>query len=296
METNLPNKTPNLVWLIPSFHGDIRLEKEGPKRTLLRAYQLTATEEKAMEQLRSRAVSPKRLAKPWAKDSAFLPLTNSAYRTSDGVTIHLEAPIEDVQKLLAKALKPQRSLLTAVKFSDGKIEEVHSFQTPEGAQAVIPEKPKEEPQPAVAVTVATPVKGCPMPDFQEADVRASRVLETFLNGDQIADYRKTGSFVTVGADSGHRYLVCNRERPNFMRAHLGGRQLYDLEKKHPICIHDWAVPPAEEMLALHLHLTLPGWEGKIMTLPEIENEEATRTVAQYQAQVRQALNAPIRRN
>jgi hypothetical protein len=296
METNLPNRTPNLVWLIPSFHGDIRLEKEGPKKTLLRAYQLTASEEKAMAQLRSRAVSPKRLAKPWAKESDFLPLTNSAYRSSDGVTIHLEAPVEDVHKLITKVLKPERSLLTAVKFSNGMIEEVRSFPSPDGPKAIIAEKPNEEPQPVVATTVATPVKGCPMPDFQEADVRASRVLETFLNDDQIADYRKTGSFITIGADSGHRYLVCNRERPNFMRAHLGGRQLYDMEKKHPICIHDWAVPPAEEMLALHLHLTLPGWEGKILTLPEIDNEQATRTHEQYQAQIRQALNAPIRRN
>jgi hypothetical protein len=251
---------PNLVWLIPSYHGDIRLEKEGPKKTLLRAHELTASEGKAMELLRSRATSQKRLGKPWAKDTDFLPLTNAAYRTSSGVTIHLDAKIEDVQSVIAKALKPERKLLTAVRFTDGRVEEVHSN--------IIADKPEGKPQPAVATTVAAPVKGCPMPDFPQADVLASRVLEAFLKPDQIDDYRKTGSFVTVGADSGHRYLVCNRERPNFMKQYLGGRQLFDLEANLPICVHDWAVPPPEEMLALHLFLSLPGQEMKLLSLPE----------------------------
>jgi hypothetical protein len=221
-----------------------------------------------MESLRSRAVSPRTLRKPWAKPADFLPLTNSAYRTTDGVTIHLEAKIEDVGKLISKALKPERKLLTALCFTNGKIEEVHSVKTQEGSQVVIPEKPKGEPQPAVVTTVAAPVIGCPMPAFQEADIRASRVLEAFLLPDQIEDYRKTGCFITTGADSGHRYMVCNRERPNFMQAHLGGRQLWDMEERRPICIHDWSVPPPEEMLALHLCLSVHGWESKIRSLPE----------------------------
>ena len=224
-------------------------------------------------------MSPKRLrGKPWAKASDFLPLTNAAYRSSDGVTIHLKAPIEDVQKILAKALKPERTLLTAVKFSDGQIEEVHAVPTPEGPREVIAEKPPEAPQPVVATTVARPVNGCPMPDFPEADIRASKVLETFLSPGQIADYRKTGSFITTGADSGHRYLICNRERPTFMGRYLDGRQLYNLETKQPICVHDWAVPPPEEMLALHLCLSLPGREVELLHLPEVDLEEALRDV------------------
>jgi hypothetical protein len=274
-----PQQSPNLLWLIPSFHGDISLEMEGKDKTLLRVYQLTAAEEKAMELLRSRAVSPKRLqGKPWAKSADFLALTNSAYRTNEGVTVHLKAPIADVKKILAKALKPERTLLTAVKFSNGHIEEVHAVKTQEGVKEVIPEKPKEEPQPVVATTVARPVNGCPMPNFPEADVRASRVLETFLNPDQIADYRKTGSFITVGADTAHRYLICNRERPNFMNKYLGGRQLYDMEDKRPICVHDWAVPPPEEMLALHLCLSMPGREVELLHLPEVRPEDAFRDV------------------
>jgi hypothetical protein len=109
-----------------------------------------------------------------------------------------------------------------------------------------------------------------MPNFPEADIRASRVLEMFLDPDQIKDYRQKGAFVVQGADTGHRYLVANRERPHFMLQHTFGRQLMDLETRTAICVHDWAVPPPEEMLALKLCLTLPGHEMELLQLPEID--------------------------
>lgn len=227
-----------------------------------------------MEAVRSRAVSTK-LRRKWASEQDFLPLINSAYRSSDGVTVHLNAKIEDVQKIVARALKPERKLLTAVRFTDGRVEEVHSNIIPETSRAIAVQ---EKPAPAVATTVAAPVRGCPMPNFPEADVRASRVLEAFLNQGQIEDYRKTGSFLTTGADSGHRYLVCNRERPNRMKSHLGGRQLFDMDTNHAICVHDWSVPPPEEMLALHLCLSLPGREAELLKLPEIDAEQAMADV------------------
>ena len=194
--------------------------------------------------------------------------------------ITLNAPIEEVQKFLVKALKPERKVLTAVRFSDGRVEEVHSnlVTTTTALAKVEPEKPAKPEKPAVATTVARPVNGCPMPNFPEADIRASRVLETFLSPEQIDDYRKTGAFITVGADSGHRYMICNRESPNFMGKYLGGRQLFDMETKNPICVHDWAVPPPEEMLALHLCLSLPNHEAELLSLPEIDEELAMADV------------------
>lgn len=279
----LIDRIPNLVMLIPTFHGDIKLEKKGKEKTLLRAFQLSASEEKAMESLRTRAVST-RLRRKWASAADFLPLTNSAYRGPNGVQVTLAAPIEEVTKFLAKALKPERKLLQAVKFSDGRVEEIHSnIVTKEEEPSKAIEKPKEtkpakEEKPAVATTVARPVNGCPMPDFPEADIRASRVLETFLTTEQIADYRTSGCFVTIGADSGHRYLVGSRERPSLLQRKLGGRQLFDLEEKRAICVHDWSVPPPEEMLALHLCLTLPGHETELLSLPEIEEELALADV------------------
>lgn len=218
--------------------------------------------------LRVRAVKSTLTSKPWAEDKDFLMLGNAAYRSKEGLTIQLAAKIADVQEVLAKGLKPQRKLLTAVRFTDGKIEETRQVQDADAKVVELPVREPEKPQPVAAVTVAKPVVGCPMPVFQEADVRASRVLEAFLDEDQIKDYRKLGAFVTVGVDSGHRYLVANRERPNMLKK-CGGRQLYDLEEDRALCIHDWSVPPPEEMLALHLLLSIPGQEQYIRTLPEI---------------------------
>lgn len=265
--------TQNLVWLIPSFHGDIRLESQG-ERTILHAYELTAWEEKAMEVLRKRALGEGFFRKPWAKQSSFLPLTNAAYRMKDGVTVELEAKIADVEKVLSKALRPERQLVKAVRYTDGTVKEIQTYRTPANPPE-LPEKPKAEmikvePKPKTATTVARPVNGCPMPDFPEADIRASRVLEAFLSPEQIEDYRKTGAFMTIGADTGRRYMVCNRERPALMAAQLMNRQLFDVDLNHPLCVHDWAVPPPEEMLALHLCLSLPGRESELLLLPEID--------------------------
>lgn len=283
----LIEEIPNLVMLIPSFHGDIKLDKKG-KKTVLRAFQLTASEEKAMESLRTRAVSTK-LRRKWASEADFLPLTNSAYRGPNGVTVTLDAPIEEVTKFLARALKPNRKLLQAVKFADGRVEELHSnmaakdddappISTKKAKEEPKDEPKKEDPPKATGTTVARPVNGCPMPDFPEADIRASRVLETFLSPDQIADYRSSGCFISVGADSGHRYLIGSRERPSILQQKLGGRQLYDLEEQRSLCVHDWSVPPAEEMLGIHLCITLPGHEQELLSLPEIEEELAMADV------------------
>lgn len=263
-------QTQPLKWFLPTFHGDIQLERVEAKVTTVRVFELTPTEEQAMERLRAKAVKKTLNGKQWASDKDFEPISSAQYRTKHGITIRLAAKIEDVQSVLAKALKPERKLLTAVKFTNGHIEEVHSIPSKEGPYRtpVIPEKTiVDEATPVAAATVAKPTVGCPMPEFPEADIRASRVLETFLDADQIKDYRSQGAFITVGADSGHRYLVANRERPNMLKK-CGGRQLYDLEENRPLCIHDWSVPPPEEMLALHLLLTLKGNEEYIRRLPE----------------------------
>jgi len=52
-----------------------------------------------------------------------------------------------------------------------------------------------------------------------------------------------------------------------MLKQCNGRQLYDLEEKRALCVHDWDLPPAEEMLALHLCLSLPGQEKYVRSLP-----------------------------
>ena len=117
----------------------------------------------------------------------------------------------------------------------------------------------------VAVTVAAPRIGCPTPLWPEADMRANRVLEAFLTPDQLVDYRRHGAFVAVGADTGRRYVITNRERPG-MAQHFEFRSIYDVDGDRPLCVHDWDVPPPEEMLALKLCVELPGREYHIRRL------------------------------
>ena len=289
-------------WYLPSFHGDIQLEKTGAMETQLRVFELTDTEEKALAILRRRATKMPFSGKPWADEKEFLPASSAMYRTKSGLVITLRAPIEDVEKVLSKALNVQkRKLLSVVKFSDGSMEKIvrrdedppkmgigggpAPYRENDAAKdekddeeviegELLPDyakdkanKDRKEREAKAAATVKKPAVGCPMPDFPEADIRASRVLEAFLNDAQIADYRKYGAFMSVGRDTGHRYIVANRETPQALKK-CQGRQLFDVEENRPLCVHDWSVPPPEEMLAIHLCLSIPGYEHYVRTLPE----------------------------
>ena len=123
-------------------------------------------------------------------------------------------------------------------------------------------------KPVVAATVARPVLGCPAPDFDDAEVRATRVLSRFLDDDQLADFRAHQQFVVVGADTGHRYILTSRH----CRSRLAERTrtLYDLDENIPLCVHDWEVPAAEELLGLLLHLQIPGSETYVRRIPDRE--------------------------
>jgi len=235
-----------------------------------------------MENLRHKALSTRWGKSQWCDERDFLPITHATYRTTEGITLILRASIEDVQEALAKSLKPRRSLLTAVRFANGRIEEATENRSEDGtprigivgasgtgggpAGADLQEYWNDI-HPDRAATVATPMVGCPMPEFIEAEVRSSYVLEQFLTPDQIEDYRRFGCFVSLGRDTGRRYMVIHRERPAMLKKY-GGRQLFDLDADHALCVHDWEVPPPEEMLALHLCLQIPGREKYIRSLPD----------------------------
>lgn len=237
----------NLRWYVPSFHGDLLLEAKGPNETSLRAFGLTGPEKKGLETLQAKAIKS-----GWGTLDAFEVLISG---DAEERTIVLAAPIDAVQKVLVKALKPGKKIIDAVRFADGRVEEKSSMALAEhrGAKA--------------AVSVAAPTIGCPMPDFAEVDARATRVLEAFLDPKQVEDYRQHGAFVSVGASTGHKYLVANRTRKNaILRA--GGRQLFDLDEQRALCVHDWSCPAPEEALALHLCVSLPGHEQRVRLLPE----------------------------
>ena len=300
-----------ILWYLPTFYGDIRLESPGEATTTLIYEKLSPSEAEAMLSLRERAVRPKWGRRPWASITDFpIPSEQGSGK------IKLDAPIEDVQKLLSKALKPGRVLVTAVRFAGGAIEEKREAslapyrkegETTEPASGPTPPTPTPEElaaaaalvstTPTKAVTVAAPVRGCPPPDFENADIRATRVLEAFLMDDQLEDFRRYGQFVSLGHETGHRYLITSRNARERL-AKAGGRSLYDLDQPRAewggniirrldaggalvddadrqdhgfgraFCVHDWTVPASEEMLALHLFLTMPGREHYLRDIPD----------------------------
>ena len=280
------------IWYLPTFHGDIRLEAK-ERSTILIANELTPTEMAAMRELRKRAISPPPFRRPWATAVDFPALDTEFYRTGREQRVELKTSIATVQAFLAPKLKPGRALLGAVRFSDGEVREIFKtepkkvetyrqtagelppakdddeviegvFEEPEPkAKKTKPakEKPAEK-EPAAAATVAAPVLGCPAPDFPQADVRANRVLDAFLTEQQRQDWKSRGQIVTVGADTGHRYMLTSRERRDMLER-FGGRSLFDLDAQIPVCTHDWDVPAAEEILALLLFVSLPTREKHV---------------------------------
>lgn len=161
----------------------------------------------------------------------------------------LDVKLDVVRKLLTKALKPERQLIDIVSFKDGAIEEV--TRTRFDAEPASPEPDK-------GVTIAKPTLGCPEPRLARAELRAREVLFAFLTPEQQEDFTKRNAFVSVGGASGHRYMVTSRHARDELA--VSRRQLYDLDERRPYCVHDYSVPAAEEMLALHLMLQLPEHE------------------------------------
>jgi len=245
-----------LTWYLPSLHGDIRLESLGKEKTKLTLFGLSPQEKVAMTALIREAEKDRVLHGPWLPAMSHLLDLDSIKEQS----VDLRAKISQVQKVLTKHLKPKREQVSVVRFASGKMVEM-TEQVIEQIEA-LPESspsPKPDPKPAlVAATVAEPFRGCPAPDFDPAEVRAQAVMRAFLTPEQIEDFETDGAFVSVGADTGHRYVVTSRLARTQLQKYT--RSLYDLDERVPYCVHDWEVPPAEEALALHLLLSVPGRE------------------------------------
>lgn len=263
-------------WFIPSFHGDINLERLSDTSCQVNKTDLTPQEKEALHKLSIFAEKKK-----W--------LTGPASQLAELTPTMLNAPIEKVAKALAKSLKPKRTIISAVRFSDGTMEE-HRESIPDSATSPFssgspastgdtpyrtPVTPKE---PVAAASVAAPTRGCPPPDFTAAELRARHVMSLFLDPQQLADFNRYNRFISVGATTGNRYMVTSRQNPDDLAKFT--RTLYDLDQKTPLCVHDWDVPPAEEMLSLHLLLQLPGWE-RYLRVTEDNMESALRSHMGY---------------
>jgi hypothetical protein len=290
MTSNSTTETmePIPLWFLPSFHGDIRLEAEGKTKCRLITTELTPSEKDAIGRLEVLARK-----KEWISGLGHLNLTG---------TSSLSASIEKVAGTLGKLMKPGRTIISAVKFTDGTMEEIRTASPPvqktsgdpttdpvEAPQpyrtegdVLLSEKEWEEKKkrrlpkkkPRAAVSTAAPVRGCPPPDFDQAEIRARRVLAEFLTVEQLADFQKHNKFISIGATTGNRFMITSRLARDQLTKYT--RTLYDLDRKMPLCVHDYEVPPAEEMLGLHILLQLPGWEAYLCGATEDNLEDVLR--------------------
>lgn len=257
-------------WFLPSMYGDISLARVSPSSTRLTITGLSPTEKTAMQALFKKAVTSGPLTSPWTTSDKISALDLDS---KDEQTLELDAPITKVQDFLQKHLKPHRKQISAVRFSSGRVEQVT-----EATLQVIDSKEtseKKTDKPAAAVTVAQPVLGCPVPEFDEVEVRATRVLKAFLTPDQIRDFERRQQFVATGADTGHRYLLTSRHSKHAFES-VHSRSLYDIDEQKAFCVHDWEVPASEELLGLTLHVQMPGLEQYVRNVPDREGILAHR--------------------
>ncbi len=270
-----------LTWYLPSLYGDIRLESLAKERTKLTIFGLSSQEKVAMTALIREAEKERVLSGPWSPALSHRFDLDSIKEQS----AELNASISKVQKVLTKHLKPKREQISVVRFGDGKMVEMTEKVIEEVEASLVPSispssKPEEKPEIAtskssktVAATVAEPYRGCPAPDFVQAEIRAQAVARAFLTPEQIEDFEHDGAFISVGADTGHRYVITSRHARTELAKYT--RSLYDLDERMPYCVHDWEVPAAEEMLALHLLLSVPGREMFLRGIRHVDDVRLT---------------------
>lgn len=234
-------------WYIPTLYGDIELSEEGG-HTWVRYEKVSPLEKTALDRLAGYADG-----KGW---------TAELIRFGESGQFELRAALADVRAYLVGELKPQSPTASFVRFADGKITEWSDAWSDE----VVAENDKKK-KPTKGTTVDRPTIGCPAPDFDRADIRATRVLKEFLTVQQLKDWNRDNAVVCLGADTGHAYLVISRNRPDILRLH-GDRSVYDVDEGRSYCVHNWSVPAAEEILGLLLHLQTPGNESYVREIPD----------------------------
>lgn len=267
---------PGFEWYVPTWYGDIRLRAIGRRRTRVEVYALTRGELEALDALRERSLRRGLFRRAWASPGDWEAMPAEAYRVGSRRRGHvvLSAPIQAIENFLTRRLRGRAETVSVAVTSRGSMHEIRApdAEALEEDTNVIPfrrpalVRPDEEV--VAATTVRKPVVGCPAPDFVRAHDRATQVLRRFLSARQLRDFERHQQFMTVGAATGHRYLITSRHA----RTRLGRttRTVYDYDEDRPCCVHDWGLPAPEEMLTMHLMLSLPDWEPYVRGLEDGE--------------------------
>jgi hypothetical protein len=233
-----------MKWYIPSWNGDLRLT---PSAKNADETELTIVKPTEQERQAVNAMGPVFVEKGWLKEWSHVGPKKLFTRDK---TLLIHAPLEQVGPIVAKLLKPQAAVLTAITFKDGRVET--SSGSLAELQALSEEAAKQPPEkaPEAAVTVKRPTPSCPQ--CVEGSIEPAReVLLAFLTEEQHADWARERAIVVRGGLSGNRYILAHRHSE---RARRQGRICFDVDDQMVVHFHDWTVPPEEEVLAAKLIL------------------------------------------
>jgi hypothetical protein len=253
-----------MKWYFPTWNGDLRLEAHSASETLLTIIRPTAHELLILARI-GEELKREDLIDVW--DTRV-----KRFRSERRVVIR--QPIAKIAAVVAKVMRPGPSVLTAIKFSDGKVATtteissslIESLAAPpvlppyrKGAiiETVTPapasltlKRDVEIPSPIVAVTVKRPTPSCPQ-CVPGSVGPASEALLSFLSPEEHETWARERYILVTGHLSGHRYALAHRHSALGIAA---GRICLDVDSGAVVHFHDWTVPPEEEVLAAKLIL------------------------------------------
>jgi hypothetical protein len=204
-------------WFIPSWYGDIRLQVIDDAHTRVEVTKLSQAELAALHALKKRSLQGGLIRKKWATEKAWASMPSEAFAAGRPTKHHvnLKAPIAKIESFLTRQLRGASDTVSVMITNKGNLYEIKAEDKVEDTN-VLPFRRdpgiEDEEQPKAATTVRKPAIGCPAPNFDETTIRATQVLKTFLNPEQIEDYERHQKFVTVGGASGRRYLLTSRDQ------------------------------------------------------------------------------------
>lgn len=214
-----------MIWFIPTFSGDFRLEPDGDRCTLT-VVRPTVTERKLLDAFMAHARDVH-----WISEGA-------GYDPSGKVVLALDCSVQEagpvlVPHVLAGA-ETSVPLWTAVRSQANSV------------TLKVGKKWREVPDDAAAaVTLRRPNKGCPAP--LRCNRRASEVLATFCTDTQRRSWEERGFLIAKGSLTRRPYAVFHADEA---AARNLPRCLVDLQTREALCAWDDAVPAEEQALGL----------------------------------------------